>query len=163
MKLGTAGWTVVLALGLGEPVAASGPEESWNLLTSLVGRWEGTYEGQPARVSYTLVSNGTAVMETLDSAHDDQMVTLYHRDGASLLLTHYCSMDNQSRMRAKGSERGRIEFTYVDATNLKSPDDHRMTHLVLTLRDPDHLVQEWTSKAGAQETVGRFVFRRVGK
>ena len=48
----------------------------------------------------------------------------------------------------------------MDATNLSSTDQHRMTRLVLTLRDPDHLVQEWTSTSGAEEHTGRFEFTR---
>ncbi len=40
------------------------------------------------------------------------------------------------------------------------PIQHRMTRLVLTLRDPDHLVQEWTSRSGVEEHTGRFEFTR---
>lgn len=163
MRLRTAGWMFLFAVGLGQPATAVGPDESWDALESLVGVWEGTVEGQPARVSYALVSNGTALLETLDSAHDTQMVTLYHRDGGSLLLNHYCSMGNQSRMRSKGLRAGRIEFAFVDASNLRSADDHHMTRLVLSLPDRDHLVQEWTSLAGATERASRFEFRRAGK
>lgn len=162
MRLRTVGCLVVLTAHLGGPLLGSAAED-WDLLTSLVGKWDGTYEGEPARVSYTLVSNGTALLETLDSAHDTQMVTLYHRDGSSLVLTHYCSMNNQSRMRSPGLREGRLEFAYLDATNLESPDDHHMTRLVLSFPDRNHLVQEWTSKAGAKESVGRFLFKRAGK
>lgn len=162
MSLRKGGCLLVLAAHLAGPLTASTPDD-WELLKSLVGEWEGTYDGQPARVSYRLVSNGTVLLETLDSAHDTQMVTLYHRDGSSILLTHYCSMNNQSRMRSPGLREGRLEFAWVDGTNLGSPEDHHMTRLVLSLPDRNHLVQEWTSKAGAQENVGRFLFQRAGQ
>ncbi len=141
--------------------AAEPPEAVWQKLTSLVGEWKGTYSGKPASVSYRLVSNGTALMETLEDDHSSQMVTLYHADGSSLLMTHYCSVGNQSRMRAQRLEGGRLDFAYLDSSNLRSPDEHRMTHLVLSFPDADHLVQEWTAKTGAQEHVGRFEFART--
>jgi hypothetical protein len=78
-------------------------------------------------------------------------------------MTHYCSMGNQPRMRAKGLEKGRLAFSYVDATNLRSPDEMRMTRLVMSFPDSEHLVQEWTSKAGDKENVGRFTFSRKKK
>jgi len=152
----------VLATSLTVPAAAAeGGNPSWDKLKSLVGDWVGTYEGQPARVSYRLVSRGTALEETLDVEVDrSQMVTIYHPDGASLLMTHYCDMGNQSRMRATGLTGGRLDFVYVDASNLKSKDDHVMSRLVLSFPGEDRFVQEWTSKQGAKEHTGRFEFTR---
>jgi hypothetical protein len=144
-----------------ESRAAESVDASWDRLKSLVGDWEGRYrEGFAAKVSYRLVSNGTVVMETLESAHDDQMVTLYHPDGSSLLLTHYCSLGNQTRMRSRGLEGGRLVFAYVDASNVKSKDDLVMSGLVMTFPGPDRLIHEWTSREGAREQTGRFEFAR---
>ncbi len=141
--------------------AAEPPDPAWKKLISLVGDWQGAYAGQPARVSYRLVSNGTALMETLEDDHSSQMITLYHPDGASLLMTHYCSIGNQSRMRAQRLEGSRLDFAYLDSSNVRSPDEHRMTHLALSFPDSDQLVHEWTAQAGAQEHVGRFEFKRA--
>ncbi len=133
----------------------------WQKLKSLAGDWEGTVDGKPGvRVSYELASNGTALIETLNAGDSDQMITVYHPDGSSLLMTHYCSVGIQSRMRAKGFETGRLAFDYVDATNLRGAGDHVMTRLVLSFPDADRLVQEWTSRVGTREHVGRFEFKR---
>jgi hypothetical protein len=120
-------------------------------MKSLVGNWQGSIDGKPARLTYALVSNGTALMETSESHDSNQMVTVYHPDGPSLLMTHYCSAGNQPRMQAQKFEGDRIAFALVDTSNLGSADQHRMTRLVLTLADSDHLVQEWTVKGGAEE------------
>ncbi len=151
-----------LALGTSEPrCPADAPNPSWEKLKSLVGDWVGSHEGQPAHVSYRLVSRGTAIEETLDVAVDaSQMVTIYHPDGASLLMTHYCDIGNQSRMRAAGLKDGRLDFVFVDASNLKSKDDHVMSRLVMSFPAEGRLVQEWTSKQGAREHTGRFEFAR---
>ena len=53
------------------------------------------------RISYRLVSNGTTLMETMDSGHDTSMVTMYHVDGSRILATHYCAAGNQPRMAAR--------------------------------------------------------------
>lgn len=63
-------------------------------------------------------------------------------------------------MRSKGLENGKLAFTYVDAANLKSKDEMRMTVLVLTFKDADHLHADWTHNAAGKEDVGRFEFAR---
>jgi len=150
-----------LAAGLGRPVLAAEPvAPSWEKLKTLVGDWSGTFEGKPARVSYRLVSSGTALMETLDNHDSSQMVTVYHPDGAGLLATHYCSAGNQPRMRAQELRSGGLDFRFLDVTNVKSADEPQMTRLVLSFADSDHLIQEWTAKAGTSEHVSRFEFAR---
>src|SRR3989304_4359988 len=69
-------------------------------LKTLVGEWEGTTEnGARVRASYKLASNGTAILETLQTAGESEMITVYYRDADHLMLTHYCSEGNQPRMR----------------------------------------------------------------
>jgi len=137
------------------------PNPAWESMKSLQGEWEGAYEGKvAARATYRLVSNGTALMETLTSPDDSDMVTMYHRDGGRIAMTHYCSEDNQPRMRADTKDPKRIAFNYVDATNLSSPDASRMTGLVVTLKDADHFTQEWTYTQGGKSTTSTFAFTR---
>jgi hypothetical protein len=155
--------TMVMALVVGpsRTAGAADAPAGWDALRALVGEWEGTYDGKsPARISYRLVSNGTALMETMTGEDSSDMVSLYHPDGASVVMTHYCSMGNQPRMRARAGKDGALEFAYIDATNVKSPAEHVMSRLVMTFPDRDHLVQEWTSKTGSKEETGRFIFTR---
>ena len=153
----------LVTLCLTAPLSAADSKSNagWEKLKSLAGDWEGTEDGKPFRVSYKVVSSGTAVMETLDGPDAMQMITIYHPDGGSLLMTHYCSMGNEPRMRSKGLENGKLAFTYVDAANLKSKDEMRMTGLVLTFKDADHLQAEWAHSAAGKEGLGRFEFARV--
>jgi hypothetical protein len=133
---------------------------SWKQLISLVGDWEGRMGDGTVRLSYRLVSNGTALLETMNAPDSSEMVTVYHPDGDTLLMTHYCSLGNQSRMRALGLKEGALDFGYVDGTNQKSPDQHRMSRLVLTLVAPDRIVQEWTSVEAGKPQTGRYEFAR---
>jgi hypothetical protein len=75
-------------------------------------------------------------------------------------MTHYGSSGHPSRMRSPGLSGGRLAFTYLDAANVASAEDERMTGLVLGLGGPDALVHEWTSLAAGREHVGRFELTR---
>src|SRR5271155_952493 len=64
----------------------------------LVGSWEGTQleDGKEKQVAvdYRLSSAGTVLIETLFAGSPDEMVSVYHRQGKTLAMTHYCSLGN---------------------------------------------------------------------
>ena len=140
----------------------------WDKLKTLVGDWKGTYTGADAEgmrqvsISYKLVSNGTALMETLDSGHDATMITMYHLDGSRILATHYCSAGNQSRMAASGlSPDGKtLTLRFVDATNVTA-ESEVMQGVVVSFDGPDRFSQAWTSRANGKDHVGTFTYTRV--
>ncbi|HYK40986.1 MAG TPA: hypothetical protein VE007_01270 [Thermoanaerobaculia bacterium] len=134
---------------------------AWESMKSLQGDWEGLYQSKvKTSVSYRLVSNGTALMETLVAPDASDMVTMYHPDGERVAMTHYCSENTQSRMRAPGTDGKRIAFSFVDVSNLASPDAMRMTGLVLTLKDPDHFSAQWTGTGMGKSDTSLFEFTR---
>lgn len=142
------------------PSAKSGPNPGFERLKPLVGKWQGTSsEGKPVAISYSLVSDGSALVERLGAGSEPEMVTVYHPDGDRLMMTHYCSLHNQPRLRTDAVSAGnkRLAFDFVDATNLSSPDAMHMHRLVVTFEDEDHFTQEWTWKSGEKE--GTVVFR----
>lgn len=134
-------------------------------LKSLVGNWKGTdKDGNPVSISYKLVSDGKALMETLGMGElKENMVTIYHLDGDQLMLTHYCSMGNQPRMRAQTTKDEKtLAFSFVDATNLSSPNDAHMRKVVFVFQDNDHFTQEWTMRAKRKDAPPSvFNFERV--
>ena len=126
-------------------------------MKSLVGEWQGkSLDGNTANVSYTLVSDNSALMEKLAMGGESEMVTMYHPDGDHLMMTHYCSAHNQPRMRSQkvSMETKNIIFDLVDVTNLSAPDAGHMKKLVLSFVDQDHYTQEWTwTEKGKENTV----------
>ena len=134
------------------------------MMKALVGTWTGTTAaGQPVKVSYRTISNGTCVEETIRSHDATDMVSVYCPDRDGLMMTHYCAANNQPRMRAKmGGDPNRLEFRFVDATNLDSPTGGHMSRMVLTLAGRDAMTQEWTWTSDGKDGVEVFKYQRAG-
>jgi len=95
-------------------------------------------------------------METL-SEGEISMVTIYHADGNRLALTHYCAAGNQPRMRSDKPAAGEaLRFSFVDATNLPSPDAGHMHSMAIRFEGPDHIRQVWTWRQEGSEQQKEF-------
>jgi len=160
---------LVASLGLAALAAEEHPSKKdpagLARIKALAGEWEGkTSDGTPVKLSYEVVSAGSTVVETLKPGGEATMVSVYHADGDSILMTHYCAANNQPRMRAKATSADPKElvFGYVDAANLSKPDEGHMSGLTLTFEDADHLSQAWTwtGPDGGKPEVFRFQRRK---
>ncbi|MGH7538024.1 MAG: hypothetical protein ACREMF_05280 [Gemmatimonadales bacterium] len=141
------------------------PSQGFEQLQLLVGDWEGqTSGGKTSRVSFRLVSGGTALLERLQTGDEPEMITVYTPDGDRLAVTHFCSAGNQPQMRTQPltGPAKRFSFDYVGATNLATPATGHMHHLAVTITDRDHFTQEWTWTEGGQARTELFRFTRTG-
>jgi hypothetical protein len=153
-------WIALLALAVTASAAETKTNPAWERMKSLVGSWEGREGDQPVSVTYTLVSNGSSLMESLNGAHDVNMVTMYAPDGDAIVATHDCAVGNQPRMRAAAAADPKaIDFQYVDATNVRGGETV-MRRLVVTFQDADHFRQAWTSRANGKDETMDFVYTR---
>ncbi|HEY3170504.1 MAG TPA: hypothetical protein VGK08_05840 [Thermoanaerobaculia bacterium] len=160
-------FTAVLALvALAMPAfAADAPKSNpaWEKMKSLVGAWQVNAGAMgPTSVTYRLVSNGSALMETMEAPGETEMITMYHPDGNAIMATHYCSMGNQPRMRASipAGDVKSLRFAYLDATNLANANVEVMRGLVVTFTDADHFQQQWTAQGGGKEQTSVFEYTR---
>src|SRR5438045_2893874 len=75
---------------------APAPHPGLERLKKLAGEWVvADAQGQPTDklISvFKVTAAGSAVQETIFPGSNHEMVTLYHRDGADLVLTHYCAL-----------------------------------------------------------------------
>jgi hypothetical protein len=88
--------------------------------------------------------------------HDGHtMTTLFHRNGADLMLTHYCMAGNQPRLKAieYSADWRTAVFDFVDATNLRTPGAGHMHRVKYDFKDADHYVSQWTWKQDGQERI----------
>ena len=149
----------------GHPMGEAKSNPGFDKMKSLVGTWNGKDgDGKAVMASYKLVSAGTSIMETLEmNETPEAMVTMYHPNGDKLMMTHYCSMGNQPRMRTDkvGADASKMTFTMFDATNLASAKDPHMMKLIVMFKDADHFSQEWSmAQDGKVAHVARFDFER---
>lgn len=149
---------LMFVLTAASALAQSDAQKSFDKLKSMAGTWEGKMGNEVVTVNYRVVSQGTAVMA--DATHES-MVTMYTVDGNRLLMTHYCGSGNQPRMAASLSPDGKIlEFSFLDATNLASPQTGHMNHAVFTFADADHYSEDWTWIEGGQSKTAHFALSR---
>ncbi|MBI3448666.1 MAG: hypothetical protein HY049_07105 [Acidobacteria bacterium] len=138
--------------------AAAPPLPAFEKLKSLAGEWKSSEGG--VTVSYRVVSGGSAVVEEMSHG---SMVTVYHRDGDRLMMTHYCESQNQPRMRTdamKGDPES-VKFSLMDVTNLAKPTDGHMAGLTISYIDKDHFNADWSYLEGGKETPASFHYTRV--
>lgn len=135
--------------------AQSKAAPAFDKLKAMVGEWHGkAADGSERTVSYRLASGGSTIIETLKPKDEPEMISVYHRDGDSLVMTHYCSAGNQPRMRAEvlSGDVKTLDFKFVDATNLKKQTDGHINHLTVTFQDKDHVAMVWTWRENGQDT-----------
>jgi hypothetical protein len=126
----------------GKAPAASHP--GLERLKTLAGTWVAAGEdGKPTDQVVSVIkvtAGGSAVQETLFPGQPQEMVSIYHRDGADLQMTHYCALGNQPRMKADpASPPNQIRFKFAGGTNLDPAKDMHMHEGTLTFVDDDHI------------------------
>lgn len=154
----------VLALACAQAHAGT-PADALEPWKAHAGTWEaelpgfGLVEGE-----IRVVSNGTAIEETIGTAQDRE-VSLYTRDAARILLTHFCALTpggHVVRLLSSDAKEGRVrtEFVYAGATNRPSPDAPHMRRVVTTWEGPDRFTETWTKTESGKDTVFELHFRR---
>jgi hypothetical protein len=139
-----------------QPAKKGGQHAGLEQFKKLAGDWVGKgkhgEEEHDVTVNYKVTSAGSAVVETIGAGTDHEMVTVIHPDGKDLVLTHYCALGNQPRMRCVGNGDGKmIAFKFADGTNLKADKDPHMHSVTFTFVDADTLKAEWSFYADGKE------------
>ena len=139
-------------------------------LRGLAGEWEGSFEWSGARhdagrlhATYSLTGNGSALVENLVMGGASAMTSVYHLDGPDLRMTHYCAAQNQPRLKARTIDlaRGALDFAFVDATNLPSPDAPHVNGVEIRLLDADHITLTFLFAGGGQKSRERIALSRL--
>lgn len=116
---------------------------------SLAGTWQGTApDGTVGTTVFAVTSNGTAVREIMLVGTAHEMTNMYTMDGPDLVMTHYCAMGNQPRMRAAPGSGNVITFRPDGVGNLTAVDQMYMGQMTIEFIDADHITQRWQSISG---------------
>jgi hypothetical protein len=157
-------FSVVPALAQG--AAAPDAKAAFDRLKTLVGDWEGhvtTKDGPAARVEFRLAGNGSALVERLFPGTDHEMLTVFHMSGSDLVLTHYCAMANQPRMKlVRGGREGELVFDFAEGDNIDPKTTMHMHGGRFTLQDKDSYEADW-QVVGEGKPMGnnRFFMKRA--
>jgi hypothetical protein len=132
-------------------------------MKTLVGTWvvadkDGKPTDEVASV-IKLTAGGSAVHETIFPGQPHEMVSVYTADGPVLVMTHYCMLGNQPRMKAdpRAVTANKISFAFAGGGNLNPQKDKHMHAATLTIVDADHIEIEgeaWDNGAPAKEMCG---------
>jgi hypothetical protein len=140
LMTGTGPRVTMAAGGVGVDAGAA-----FDRLKSLAGDWTSESTTERETLSYEVVAGGATLLERETGGGRPSMLTLYHRDGARLLLTHYCMAGNQPRMEARAFDAaaGDLTFEFLDATNLADPGAGHMHSVAFHFIDNDHMETTW--------------------
>jgi hypothetical protein len=166
--------TVALLAGCSSAPESTGPrvvapasealkKQIWEPLLALEGEWttpDETGKAVPALI-IRVSSNKSIVHEAMFPGTPHEMTNVYHLDGASVVMTHYCASGNQPRMRVTEATGGTFAFKTDGVTNLCSAEETYMGSVVLKIVDADHFEEDWRSTThGKEEPDVKIVYTR---
>ncbi|HTL11315.1 MAG TPA: hypothetical protein VL588_02425 [Bdellovibrionota bacterium] len=129
------------------PMPKSNPK--FDQLKQLVGTWEGkTKMGDKettVKATYELTSGGSAILERLFAGTDHEMVSVYHADGSSVAMTHYCMLGNHPTMKLKKSDDHSMAFEMSGKDGIHQSGEMHMHALNISWNNPTHMTEEWVS------------------
>jgi hypothetical protein len=126
------------------PAKATAAHPGFEKVKALAGTWvEADKDGKPTDKVVSVVkvtAGGSAVHETSFPGTPMEMVSVYHLDGSELVMTHYCMLGNQPRLKADPkSPANQIKWVFAGGTNLDPAKDTHMHSAVVTFVDADHI------------------------
>lgn len=123
------------------------------------GRWE-IRSGQktlPIEMTYQVGSKGSIVTEQFGKE-----LSVFYRDGPSLLMTHFCNAGNQPRLRLSQNTRpGVFEFQMFDITNLQSANADHVERVVYRIIDDKTIDLEIVWKNGKAGESEKYILTRL--
>ena len=128
-------------------------------MKKLAGTWlAADKDGKPTDQVVSVIkvtAGGSAVHETLFPGQPHEMVSIYTADGQDLIMTHYCVLGNQPRMKADPkSPPNQIVFRFAGGSNLNPAKDKHMHEATLTFVGDDRIEVKgtgWENGAPAKE------------
>ena len=148
-----------LFLMLAASAAPGSSETAFETFKGFEGKWA-IRSGQktlPIEMTYESGSKGSIVTEQFGKE-----LSVFYRDGQSLLMTHFCNAGNQPRLRLRENTRpGVFEFQMFDITNLQSADADHVERVVYRIVDDKTIDLEIVWKNGKSEESEKYTLTRL--
>ena len=93
---------------------------------------------------FKVTAAGSAVQETIFPGAAHEMISVYHLDGKDLVMTHYCALRNQPRMKADAAApANKLAFTFIGGANIDPGKDMHMHEGSITILDDNTIESTW--------------------
>jgi hypothetical protein len=119
-------------------------KSAFEYFKTLAGDWErmggaGHNHGASSSVvSFRISAAGSVVIETYNAGQKNEMVSVYHMDGKTLLMTHYCALQNAPVMKFEKSDKpGEIKLAFFGGTNFDPKVDAHAHEGSILVKDKD--------------------------
>jgi len=164
--------SVVFCVGFvsaaGDRPKTAAKHEGLEKLKKLAGTWvELDKDGKPTKTVisvFKVTSGGSAVHETLFPGEAHEMVTIYHLDGKDLVLTHYCMLRNQPRLKVDPkSPANKLQFRFTGGTNIDPAKDHHMHDGAITFIDADTIQIDWQGWSDGKADEAHKFSKKLGR
>lgn len=146
-------FAVAILLSAGMVYAGEHPTEpytgspAFEKIKSLEGQWKGTAlengVESPVEVNYEVSSGGSAVVEKLFAGTPNEMVSIYNDEKGELVMTHYCMMQNQPKLKLVSADDKQIQLEFTPANSVSLEDSH-MHSLTMTFDGPNEMTHVWS-------------------
>ncbi|QEH35832.1 hypothetical protein OJF2_43890 [Aquisphaera giovannonii] len=136
------------ARGAEKKEGGKAPSAPTNLIFEKLKTLEGTWvaEGEDGKPTDQVVktvkvtAGGSAIHEVIFPGQPMEMVSVYTVEGPDVVMTHYCVLGNQPRLKADPkSPANQIRFEFDGGANLDPKKDKHMHSAALTILDDSHV------------------------
>ena len=149
----------LLFLTLAASSALGSSETAFETFKGFEGKWA-IQSGQKTlsiEMTYESGSKGSIVTEQFGKE-----LSVFYRDGQTLLMTHFCNAGNQPLLRLSENTRpGVFEFQMFDITNLQSADADHVEKVVYKIIDDQTIHLEIVWKHGKSEESEKYTLTRL--
>ena len=130
-------------------------------LAALEGEWRNAENpDSPLRIRFALTAGGTVLQESWFAGERLHSLTIYHRDGDRLVLTHYCPQGNQPTL-VQREDGPPLDFIFRSATDLDPASESHLHALSFDLTNPDRPIRRETYRSAAGDDPSALVLERT--
>lgn len=150
---------ILLFLMLAASAALGSSETAFETFKGFEGKWaiRSGQKALPIEMTYESGSKGSIVTEQFG-----RELSVFYRDGQSLLMTHFCNAGNQPRLRLRENiQPGVFEFQMFDITNLQSADTDHVERVIYRIVDDKTIDLEIVWKHGKSEESEKYTLTRL--
>jgi hypothetical protein len=132
-------------------------KSAFEYIKTLAGNWERTggagheHGSSSSLISFKISAAGSIVTETYNAGQRNEMISVYHMDGNTLLMTHYCALQNAPVMKfEKSGTPGEIKLGFFGGTNFDPKVDAHAHEGVILVKDRNTFEKTSVGYAGGK-------------